>query len=156
MRIRGIFHFLFIGLVLGCFFYPSRSLATLGESIDSIESDRVALSAVRRNSTAHTGYSVQEIESDSVTVREYVSPQGIFFGVAWTGLRHPDLTLLLGRYSSKYQEMLKKNPRKRGTRRYTIKSDRLVVEMGGHPRRLQGRAYDPTLVPAGVSPDEIL
>ena len=71
--------------------------ATLGESVISIQSDRNVLSAVQRGTAIRNGFTVQEIKSGSTTVREYISPAGIVFGVAWNGLMRPDLTQLLGR-----------------------------------------------------------
>ena len=66
--------------------------ATLGEAADSVMVDRKALSATRNATTmTHANYTVQQIESDAVTVREYISSSGIVFGVAWNGLVFPDL-----------------------------------------------------------------
>jgi len=72
--------------------------ATLGESAVSIQSDRNVLSAVRRAKTVHDNFTVQEMQSGSTTVREYISPSDVVFGVAWNGLTRPDLTQLLGAY----------------------------------------------------------
>ena len=129
--------------------------ATLGESADSVMTDRKALSAVQAVKTSHDAYTVQEISSDSVAVREYISPSGIVFGIAWNGLTHPDLTLLLGSYTGEYQKSLQQTPRKRGRRFSQIKTDRIVVEKWGHMRNLRGRAYVPSLIPSGVTVDEI-
>ena len=155
MRRKNSFHFLHMGLVAVALLAPSQSEGKLGGSADSIETDRHALSAVRRNSTSHSSYSVHEIESDSANVREYVSSSGVVFGLAWNGLRHPDLNLLLGPYSTEFHEALKHTSRNRGAKSRSVKTSRLVVQMWGHPRKLQGRAYDPTLIPVGVTPDEI-
>ncbi len=135
--------------------FAQRAHATLGESIDSIKSDRNALSAVRHSATVHNGYTVEEIDSDSTAVREYASPSGVVFGIAWNGLLHPDLMQLLGSYSGEYQDALRQTPRRLGQRRIQLKTGRLVVEKWGHMRNLQGRAYDPALIPSGVSVDEI-
>ena len=130
--------------------------AGLGESADSVASDRKALSAVQRASTVHNGYTVQEFASDATAVREYVSPAGIVFGIAWNGLTYPDLTPLLGSYASEYQEALRQTTRKPGLRRHqTVKTDRIVVQKWGHMRNLQGRAYAPALIPPEVSIDAI-
>ena len=147
--------FVVLGLSAAIFATAQWAQATLGESADSIESDRNALSAVRRATTGRNGYTVQEIDSDSTVVREYISPTGVVFGIAWNGLIHPDLTQLLGSYSSEYQEALRQTPRKYGRRSLRVKTKRLVVEKWGHMRNLQGRAYAPSLVPQGVSIDEI-
>ncbi len=65
------------------------ALATLGEPAGSIASDQKALSALRSSSSVHENYTVQQVESAAVTVREYISPSGIVFGVAWNGMTTP-------------------------------------------------------------------
>ncbi len=130
--------------------------ATLGEAADSVMVDRKALSATRNATTmTHANYTVQQIESDAVTVREYISSSGIVFGVAWNGLVFPDLTQLLGSYANEYQEAQRRAPRMHGQRSQQIKTDRIVVEKWGHMRNLQGRAYTPALIPQGVTVSEI-
>jgi hypothetical protein len=129
--------------------------ATLGQTADSIESDRIALSAVRGGTTAQNGYTVQEIDYGAAAVREYISASGIVFAVAWNGIRHPDLTALLGSYTGRYQQTLDNTPRRPGVRHLAVKADGVVVEKWGHVRDLRGRAYAPDLIPPGVTIDEI-
>jgi hypothetical protein len=148
--------FLCLGLSVAVLAPAQRVQAGLGESADSIALDREALSAVHRASSVHNGYTVQEFASDATAVREYVSPSGIVFGIAWDGLAYPDLTPLLGPYDSEYQQALRQKPRKPGLRRHhAVRTDRVVVEKWGNLRNLQGRAYAPALIPPGVSIDEI-
>ena len=130
-------------------------LAALGEPADSVAKDRKAMSAARGAATVHADYTVQEIVSDSVTVREYISAAGIVFGIAWNGLTHPDLSSLLGSYAGEYSDALRHAQRKPGRRHVQVKTDRIVVEKWGHMRNLQGRAYAADLIPPGVSIDEI-
>jgi len=129
--------------------------AVLGESDDSIASDEKALSAVRGTAAVRDGYTVHEIQSDSTTLREYVSPSGVVFGIAWNGRVIPDLAPLLGSYAGEYNEALRNTPREPGRRSSSVRTDRIVVEKWGHMRNLQGRAYAPALIPPGVSVDEI-
>jgi hypothetical protein len=129
--------------------------ATLGESADSVMTDRKVLTAVQATTTTRNAYTIQEISSESVAVREYISPSGMVFGIAWNGLTHPDLTLLLGSYAGEYQKSVRQTPRKPGRRFSQIKTDRIVVEKWGHMRNLHGRAYAPSLIPPGVNVDEI-
>lgn len=147
--------FLGLGLSAAVFAMAQQVEATLGESVDSVETDRKAFSAVQSSATGHKGYTVKEIESDSNLVREYVSPSGVVFGIAWNGLLHPDLSQLLGSYSGEYNNALRKTPRRQGQRRLRVKTNGVVVEKWGHMRNLQGRAYAPALVPEGVNIDEI-
>ena len=148
--------FLCLGLLVADLGTAQEVQATLGESTDSVASDRKAFSAVQRATTSHNGYTVQEFASDATTIREYVSPSGIIFGIAWNGLTYPDLAPLLGSYASEYGEALRQTPRKPGIRRHSVvRTDRVVVEKWGHMRNSQGRAYAPALIPPGVSIDEI-
>lgn len=137
------------------FFMIKQGFATLGQSADSVESDRIALSAGRGGITAQNGYTVQEIDQDGTTVREYVSLSGIVFAVAWNGMRHPDLTALLGTYTDQYRKALQTTPRQPGARHLSVRADGVVVEKWGHVRDLRGRAYVPDLIPTGVDIDEI-
>jgi hypothetical protein len=147
--------FLGLGLLLSFFATARLTGAALGEYADTIQSDRMALSAVRGPTTEHNRYSVHEFVSGATAVREYVSSFGIVFGIAWNGLIHPDLDQLLGSYAGEYHKALQKTPRKPGQRSIRFKTDSVVVEKWGHMRNLQGRAYVPALIPSGVSVDEI-
>ena len=133
----------------------SQILAALGEPVDSVESDRESLTAVRGAMTAHRDYTVHEIKTESTVVREYVSPAGIIFAIAWNGMVHPDLTELLGSYAGEYQEALRQTQRKQGRRQLQVKTNRVVVQKWGHIRDMKGRAYVPDLIPPGVSVDAI-
>lgn len=144
-----------LGLLAVFFASASPVQAALGETTKSISSDVKALSASRGNVTSFSGYTVQEINSASVTVREYISSSGVVFGVAWSGFIRPDLSQLLGSYAAEYQKRLSETPRARGLRSLRIETDNIVVEEWGHMRSLRGRAYVPALIPPGVSVNEI-
>jgi hypothetical protein len=148
---------LIIGLGLAAAYLTSagRVEATLGEVEDSVLSDETALVAKRVSKTVRNGYTVQELRSDSVTVREYIAPTGVVFAIAWNGLMHPDLTPLLGTYADEYETAMRHASREPGRRNRQVETNRVVVEKWGHMRNLQGRAYVPALIPSGVSVDEI-
>jgi hypothetical protein len=143
------------GLTAALLLQAGPGRATLGEPADSIASDQKALIAVRPSLTVHNGYTVQEVTSDAVVVREYISPTGIVFAIAWNGLIHPDLTPLLGSHAGAYEEALRQTPPKPGRRHLQVKTNQVIVEKWGQMRNLQGRAYIPALLPSGVSVDEI-
>ena len=129
--------------------------AVLGESVDSVAMDLKILSASQRASTVQNDYTIYNIKNDSISIREYVSPSGVVFGIAWNGMVHPDFTKFLGTYFREYQEALKQSPNNPGRRFLQIKTVNVVVETWGHMRNVQGRAYVPTLIPKGVDTYEI-
>ena len=129
--------------------------AALGGNAATVDSDRTALRAVHRASAGHGGYSVEEVVSGGSTIREYVSPAGVVFGIAWNGYVHPDLTQLLGSYWGEYETARQKVARGFGRKHLHVATDHIVVEKWGHMRNLQGRAYASSLVPMGVSIDAI-
>ena len=147
--------FLCLAFSIASLFMVRPGDATLGQPADSVESDRIALSAVRGGTTMQNGYTVQEINYGGTAVREYVSSSGIVFAVAWNGIRHPDLTALLGSYTDQYRKTLQQTPRQPGVRHLSVRTDGVVVEKWGHVRDLRGRAYAPGLIPPGVTTDEI-
>ncbi len=155
MKRRRYALFLGLGLSMVMLVTAPHTHGALGESVESVDSDRETLTAVRGAMTAHRDYSVHEIKTPSTVVREYVSPSGIVFAIAWNGLVHPDLTGLLGSYAGEYQEALRQTPRIKGRRHLHVKTNRVVVQKWGHIRDMKGRAYAPDLIPPGVSIDAI-
>jgi hypothetical protein len=131
-----------------------RAWAVLGESVSSVETDRMAL-AGQLSITPAQLYTIQEITTSELVVREYVSRDTVF-AVAWRGRRPPNLVSFLGAYFQEYQEAaaaVSNGPRMRGMIR--IQGSRIVVETGGHPGDIRGRAYIPSLLPSGVTKEMI-
>jgi hypothetical protein len=89
-----------------------------------------------------------------LTIRQYLSGTGQVFGVAWQGNRHPNTLLLLGPYAITPDTPLLPGSvqQPRFSRRMT---EQVVVEVGGTVGNVWGRAYAPSLLPAGISPDAI-
>lgn len=158
MRLSAPLLFSLVILIGGSAVFCSNATAALGEKETSIETDRQALSANTTSGThLYPGYTVREITSDSVVVREYLNKDGVVFGLAWKGINTPDLSALLGKYYGEYQESFSR----RGTRPHsrgghnTFKGSHVVVERSGHMRAVKGRAYVPELLPSGLKPNEI-
>ncbi len=147
----------FLGIVIqSALLFAAPAEAALGEAGASVSADTMALSAVHQATRVHDRYTVREIRSDSVTVREYISPSDVVFGVAWNGITYPDLDQLLGSYAGEYRDTLRKSERKPGNRSSRkVKTSTAVIETWGHMRNLQGRAYVSALVPQGVTINEI-
>jgi hypothetical protein len=85
-----------------------------------------------------------------------VSADGRVFGIAWEGPFVPNMRQLLGSYFQHYSEAAKAQRESHvGRQPLNIQEPRLVVQTAGHMRAYFGRAYDPELLPNGVSPDEV-
>jgi uncharacterized protein DUF2844 len=127
--------------------------AALGEPERSVEDDRARLAGQSKR-TVMQGYTLHEITATGGRViREYVSPAGTVFGVAWEGPTMPDLSQLLGSFYSQFQEASASSHRRRGP--LYVNSGSLVVSSGGHMRAFRGFAYVTDLIPSSVSKDVI-
>src|ERR1700761_2356894 len=72
--------------------------ATLGDNAASVLTDQTRMKGAL-HSVDNRAYVMHEITmSTGSKVREYVSPSGAVFGVAWEGELPPDLQQLLGPY----------------------------------------------------------
>lgn len=155
MKYRFSTILLSIGILGVSLAISSQACATLGEPANSVAKDRKALSAKQSSSTPGAKFSVQEITSDNNVIREYIAPSGVVFGIAWSGIAHPDLAPLLGSYTSAYQKVARQTARKPGRRNVRMQADGIVVEKWGHMGNLKGKAYLPALIPQGVNANEI-
>jgi Protein of unknown function (DUF2844) len=136
-----------------CLVLATPSWAALGERAESVASDQQLLHGELR-STVGERFSVHEISAaDGTTVREYASPDGVVFAVSWRGPFVPDLAHLLGSYFPEFQAASRFPVRPRHP--VSVRTDRLVVELGGHMRAFHGRAYLPGALPDGVSESDV-
>jgi len=104
--------------------------------------------------TGGANYSVHELTTaEGTAIREFLSPAGTVFAVAWRGPFKPDLRRLLGAYFGLYATAA----RSAGATRTQLAIDQpaLMVRAGGHMRAFSGVAWVPTLLPAGVVPGEL-
>jgi hypothetical protein len=146
MKIRWVF-------LLSLTIVAAPLWAALGEPEQSVEADRVRLAGQLKR-TAMQGYTLHEITvPGGRVVREFVSPAGTVFGVAWEGPTMPDLSQLLGSYFSLFQTASASPHRRHGP--LYVQSGPLVVASGGHMRDFHGFAYVTDLIPASVSKDVI-
>jgi hypothetical protein len=127
--------------------------AALGGIEATVETDRAAANATMRTQPG-ARFTVHELQAPSgTTVREYVSPAGVVFGVAWQGPSMPDLRQLLGPYFDRYVAAMAA----RRTRRSPVyvQLPDLVVQSSGHMRAFAGKAYLANGLPQGVAAQEI-
>lgn len=134
------------------FFYSPQSFAALGDDASSINADEAHLNASGWV-TARAYYSIHEMHTAKGTViRQYVSPAGRVFAIAWEGFS-PDLQVLLGDHFNEYLVAASQTAhRGRGVH---IETGDLVFDSGGHMRYVVGRAFLRSQIPSGVSTDEL-
>jgi Protein of unknown function (DUF2844) len=143
--------------------------AVLGDSAASVLNDQARMKGTLR-STDHRTYVLHEITMPSgAKVREFVSPGGAVFGVAWDGQFPPNFQQLLGPYFQQAQqaqqaqrEAQEKAASEAGTKPVrgsrgpaVIETTGLVLYQTGHMRSFHGLAYVPQLVPQGVETSAI-
>lgn len=127
--------------------------AELGGNVSTVQADQAHMKATLRVSQAN-GYVVHEMQSQTgTTVREYASPTGQVFAVAWDGPFLPDLRQVLGSYFPQFAQAVQARRARGGP--LMINEPGLVVESGGHMRSFFGRAYVPQMMPEGVRAEAI-
>lgn len=142
-----------LGFAIAALLLPLTSFAALGGDQASIVGDQAHLKASIRT-TRSAAYTVHEMQAPTGTaVREYVSPAGKVFAVAWQGPFVPDMKQLLGAYFDQFARAARA-PRK-GHGPLFISQPGLVVESAGHMRHFIGRAYIPEMIPADARLESI-
>jgi hypothetical protein len=131
--------------------------AALGGDASTVDSDRVRMKGSLLRIVRSDAYTLHEIRSQSgTTVREFISPAGRVFAVAWEGQWHPDMEQVLGSYFTRYHEgalAALKQRRARGV--LQVRDGDLVVQVSGHQRAIVGRAYLANDIPRGVTMAEL-
>jgi hypothetical protein len=148
--------FLQAGALALLFVFSHPSFAALGGDFASVQADQAHMKGTIRSSQAQA-YTVHEIQSPShILIREYVSPEGKVFGVAWNGQFRPDLRQIMGYYFDQYSQAVQaKKAAQHGHAPVSISQPGLFVQMTGHMRAFSGRAYVPNMLPQGVRAEEV-
>lgn len=130
--------------------------AVLGEPAVAASAPAAATTATTTTAPARMralGAGVQVIETaqaDGGVIREYVAPSGLVFAVAWSTRFKPRLDLLLGRYHAGYAAAAHDAASSPSMRRAAVlRADDLVVQSSGRMNAFTGRAWVPSLTPAG-------
>lgn len=132
------------------------AMAALGGDASTIQADQVYMHGIRRTMPT-ASYTVHEIQgANGTVVREYFSPQGIVFAVAWHGPWLPDMRQILGSYFEQYSQAAESHQNARlGRRAVMVEQPQLVIQSGGHLRSFVGKAYIPDMLPTGVRAEDI-
>lgn len=153
-------------LALFLLLLPFNAWAALGDNAASVLTDQARMKGTL-SSIDHRTYVLHEITMVSgAKVREYVTPGGAVFGVAWEGQFLPDLELLLGAYYQQAQQAAAEQaastqtqqggvPVRRARGPMVIETPGLVLVQTGHMRSFHGVAYVPQLVPQGVQASDV-
>jgi hypothetical protein len=142
--------------------------AALGDTSAAVVADQARWHGTLA-STDKGAFTVHEITVPSgAKIREYVSPAGAVFGVAWDGQFAPNFQDLLGPYYQQLQQAIAEQKAANETSTQTggqpvrrrrgpvmIETPGLVFAQSGHLRSFHGQAYIPQLVPQGVQTSDI-
>jgi len=138
------------------------AFAVLGDNAASVLTDQARMKGTLHSVDNQT-YVLHEITAPTgAEVREYVTPGGAVFGVAWEGQFPPNFEQLLGPYYQQAQEAIaqkkaaqesSQTPRRRGP--VFIDTPGLVFAQSGHMHSFHGMAYVPQLIPQGVKSSDI-
>ena len=129
--------------------------AVLGQTEASVTTDQQRMKTEDRVQT-FASYRVHQLTTtNGPTVREYVSPQGVVFGVAWQGRFMPNVNQLLGTYVENLQTATADQTRIQRRRGITVKTSDFVYSNFCHLQNCTGRAYVPGFVPSNVSAEVV-
>jgi hypothetical protein len=129
--------------------------AVLGEHESSVSADQQLLRGTDREEVRQ-GYKVHQITApDGSAVKEFISPVGLVFEVAWQSPQMPNLQQLLGSNMTQLQVALQSQTRRHTRGPLIVRTDNLVLVSSGHMRSFHGFAYVPSLVPPNVSPETV-
>ena len=141
------------GLALALCVAPA-AWAGLGEPVESVQRDHVALRGATVKVTPRARAQVHEIATaEGATVREYVSPDGIVFATTWSGPVMPDLKVVLAGHHAEY--MASAQARRGNHHVLALDTQGLVLRVVKLPRGMAGSAHVPALVPAGMDLSDI-
>lgn len=148
MRMKILFMISSVLLVSG------SALAQLGGDESTIENVRLNNHGIHAMRTRNN-LRVHEITNEANTIREYVNSDGIVFAVTWSGMSHPDLTVLLGEYHAEFQEADQATRTPAGRAPKTLRTQNLRTIHYGHMRDVHGKAFIQSLAPPGFDPKDL-
>jgi hypothetical protein len=138
-----------IGVVAcGCLGGRGEARATLGGDRASVAANEQHLAGVRVVTKLASGERHELTLPSGLVVHELVSASGVVYAITWRGPRVPDLRELLGPY---FAQLARRDSLPRmGHHRMTVSGEDLELRSSGHRSSFSGRAWVPSLVPAGV------
>ncbi|MEP7295993.1 MAG: DUF2844 domain-containing protein [Burkholderiales bacterium] len=143
-------------LLLPVLLHSTAAWAALGGDIASVRGDQGRMNGALRVSVAPSFHVHEILLADGSSIREFASPGGIIFAVAWRTRLKPNLEELLGAYNADYVIAAGDAMKRPGIRRSAVltRGD-LVVHSFGHLNAFAGKAYVPSLVPPGFDINDL-
>ena len=144
-----------LGSVIALTSVGEPALASLGHGYDSIQTDRIRLTARMTSATTPT-YVVHSLATpNGSVVREFVNPGGVVFAISWRGPGRPDLRQLLGEHFDTLQAETVVRAGRRLRAPLAVERSNFVVRTGGHPGGFWGVAYLPQELPTAFSAKDL-
>jgi len=131
-----------------------RAGATLGGDVPSVLANQAHLGAARQVQKVAGGERHELTLPSGIVVHQYVSARGAVYAITWKGPRLPDLRELLGPYFAQLERRDAYAPL--GHHRLSLDGTDFSIRSAGHRGSFSGRAWVPSLVPAGVTIDNSL
>jgi hypothetical protein len=135
--------------VLGGLGVAGPARATLGGDVASVAANQQRLGGAHEVHGLASGERHDLELPSGIVVHEYVSASGAVYAIAWRGPRMPDLRELMGPYFAQLTHQ--DSHFQGGHHRMRIVGADLVIQSSGHRRSFEGRAWVPSLVPAGIN-----
>ncbi len=136
----------------------SPAHAVLGGDVSTVAADQVRLRGAR-HAVVIASVAVRSHEitmADGSAIREFVTPSGVVFAVAWNTRFKPDLEALFGAHAATYAAAATDALRTPGIRRHVeLRRGDLVVRSTAHLNAYVGKAWLQSLVPQGVDVDAL-
>lgn len=126
-------------------FISNTAFCTLGERVENLQASG------QKKLSQQSGYTIQESDVNGTAVKEFILPSGIVFAITWRGIKHPDLSSVLGTYNTEFEKLKSQKVKALGRAPIHVQSSKVSVKMSGHMRDVHGEVYDPTLLPADFS-----
>jgi hypothetical protein len=140
-----------LAAALAILLWQAPVFAALGGDIHSVSAD-TAMMQGQLQTTPMQQYDLHQITTSGGTViREYMTRQGKVFAVSWRGPFPPNLQQLFGTYYDRFQGAVAANVTLGTHRTVSVAQPDFVVQALGLMRAYHGKAFVPSLVPAGVS-----
>ena len=137
---------------------PVICFASLGDNLDSIANDKknLGLSDVSQISAfVQTGDAKSQVSQfmteKNISIKEF-SNNGVVYAVSWSGHINPNLRQLLGKYFPQLKTAVRVSM---GNTHSVLSGDDFSYQSSGYPGNYSGIAYIPSLIPAGVSLNDL-